>query len=240
MAISHADPSQLNDMVGTDMPGGKSDAAMHHSLGRRLLIELAVLAGLTAAVVLLFPQRPAWLNGLLALLGLALIVINRRATREIVWQRFPVAHDRRYCIVHTIVIVGLFTLAGLLLLALLAWWQAGPNTVRDPAWLGALPIYLLWGLLQQYLFQYYLLGRLLVRMPVARAVFCTGLAFALVHFPDVATMAVTLAAGMVWTAVYYRYRVLMPLAASHAVLGTALFYWVYHRDILAQWRQMAF
>lgn len=240
MAISLSNTSQINAMVETGIPGEKSDAPMHHSLGQRLLIELLVLVGLTAAVVLLFPQRPAWLNGLLALFGLALIVINRRSTRELVWQRFPVAHDRRYCIVHGTVIVGVFTLAGLILLALLAWWQAGTKTVLDPAWLVALPIYMLWGLLQQTLFQYYLLGRLLVLMPVPWAVFCTGLAFAMVHFPDAATMAVTLVAGIVWTAVYYRYRVLIPLAASHALLGTALFYWVYHRDILAQWCQMVF
>ncbi len=238
MAISHADTLQINAMVDTDIPGGNSDAPMHQSLGRRLLIELLVLVGLTVAVVLLFPQRPPWLNGLLAILGLVLIVINRRFTREIVWRRFPVAHDRRYCIAHSIVIVGLFTLAGLILLALVAWWQVGTAPLLDPTWLLALPIYLLWGLLQQYLFQYYLLGRLLVLMPVVGAVLCTGLAFALLHFPHVDTMAVTLVAGIVWTAIYYRYRVLVPLAASHAILGAALFYWVYHRDILAQWRQL--
>jgi membrane protease YdiL (CAAX protease family) len=233
------DTLQSNAMVNTDITGRDSAAPMHQSLGRRLLFELLVLVGLTAALVLLFPQRPAWLNGLLAILGLVLIVFNRRFTRERVWRRFPVAHDRRCCIVHSIVIAGLFTLMGLILLALVASWQVGTDAVLDPAWLLALPIYLLWGLLQQYLFQYYLLGRLLVLIPVTWAVLCTGLAFALVHFPHVDTMAVTLVAGIVWTAIYYRYRVLIPLAASHAILGAALFYWVYHRDILAQWRQLA-
>lgn len=223
-------------MVDTDIAPGKSDATMRPSPGRRLLIELLVLVGLTAALVLLLPQRAAWLNGLLAILGLALIVSNRRFTRELVWRRFPVADDRRRCVVHSSVIAGFFTLAGVILLALAAWWQVGTAAVLDPRWLQALPIYLLWGLLQQYLLQYYLLGRLLVLMPVAWAIFCTGVAFALVHFPDVGTMVVTLVAGIVWAAIYYRYRVLLPLAASHAVLGAALFYWVYQRDILAQWQ----
>ena len=225
-------------MLDTDMPGWKSDAPMHRSPGRRLLIELLVLVGLTAVLVLLFPQRPAWLNGLLAIFGLTLLVINRRFTREVVWQRCPVVYDRRYCVVHSIAGTALFTAAGLILLALVAWRQVGTAAVFDPAWLLALPVYLVWALLQQYLFQTYLLGRLLVLMPVVWAIFCTALAFALVHFPEVGTMAVTLVAGIAWTTLYYRYRVLIPVAVSHAVLGAALFYWVYQRDMLALWGQI--
>ncbi len=204
-------------------------------LRRRTLIELGVLLGLTAALVLLFPQRPAWLNALLAILGLALILMNRRFTREIVWQRFPVAQERRYCIARTLLVAGSFTLAGVILLAAVAWWQAGLSGLQNPRWLMALPVYFLWGLLQQYLFQVYLLGRLLMLMPVPWAIAGTGLAFALVHFPQLGTMVVTLAGGIVWTTLYYRYRVLIPLAASHAVLGSVLYYGVYHRDILAHW-----
>jgi membrane protease YdiL (CAAX protease family) len=204
-------------------------------LARRTLIELGVLVSLTTALVLLFPQRPVWLNALLAILGLALILMNRRFTREIVWQRFPVAHERHYCIARTLLVAGSFTLAGGILLAAVAWWQAGLGGLQNPRWLLALPVYFLWGLLQQYLFQFYLLGRLLVLMPVPWAIAGTGTAFALVHFPHTGTMAVTLAGGIAWTLLYYRYRVLIPLAASHAVLGSVLFYGVYDRDLLAHW-----
>jgi hypothetical protein len=48
-------------------------------------------------------------------------------------------------------------------------------------------------------------------------------------------MAVTLVAGTVWSLIYYRWRALLPLAASHALLGTALHYWVFGNDLLERW-----
>ena len=208
-------------------------------LEKRLRIELAILVGLTTAVLLIFPQRPPWVNGILAIVGLSFILANRRFTREQVWGCFPVIHDRRYCVIHTTVLVGLFTLAGIILFAILGWWQAGASRLLNPHALAALTVYFLWGLLQQYLFQFYLLGRLLVALPRTAAIFCTALAYAIVHFPHAGTMAVTLVAGVVWTVLYYRYRVLLPLAVSHALLGSTLFYWVYGRDLLAHWLALA-
>ena len=41
------------------------------------------------------------------------------------------------------------------------------------------------------------------------------------HLPDVWTAAVTFASGMAWSFIYYRYRLLLPLAFSHAALGSA-------------------
>jgi hypothetical protein len=48
-------------------------------------------------------------------------------------------------------------------------------------------------------------------------------------------MALTLLAGAVWAALYYRYRRLLPLAVSHALLGATLHYWVLGHDLLASW-----
>ena len=48
------------------------------------------------------------------------------------------------------------------------------------------------------------------------------------------TLATTVA-GIVWTYVYYRYRVLSPLAFSHALLGTFFYYWIYGRDLAKEW-----
>jgi hypothetical protein len=48
-------------------------------------------------------------------------------------------------------------------------------------------------------------------------------------------MAVTLLAGVIWSASYFRDRKLLPLAVSHAALGTTLHYWVFGNDLLQRW-----
>ena len=92
-----------------------------------------------------------------------------------------------------------------------------------------------WALLQQYIFQFYWFGRWLRLVPVAVAVALTAVAFAAVHFPRWPVMAVTLIAGTAWALIYYRWRSLLPLAVSHALLGTALHYWVFGNDLLERW-----
>jgi membrane protease YdiL (CAAX protease family) len=92
--------------------------------------------------------------------------------------------------------------------------------------------------MQQTLFQFYLLGRLLVLFPKnkpAWPVVITGLGFSLVHLPDVWTTLVTALAGVAWTYIYYRYRCLLPLAISHAALGTAFYYWICNHDLAQEW-----
>ena len=53
--------------------------------------------------------------------------------------------------------------------------------------------------------------------------------------PDVGVTVAAAFAGVFWTYVYYRYRVLSPLAFSHALLGTTFSYWVYGRDLAEAW-----
>jgi len=96
-------------------------------------------------------------------------------------------------------------------------------------------LYLPWALLQQYIFQFYWFGRWLRLVPLAFAVALTAIAFAAVHFPRWPVMAVTLVAGTAWALIYHRWRSLVPLAVSHALLGTALHYWVFGNDLLARW-----
>jgi membrane protease YdiL (CAAX protease family) len=48
-------------------------------------------------------------------------------------------------------------------------------------------------------------------------------------------MALVLIACSVWSTIYYRTRALLPLAASHAVLGSVLHYWVFGNDLLRRW-----
>jgi hypothetical protein len=62
--------------------------------------------------------------------------------------------------------------------------------------------------------------------------------FGFVHLPDVWTAAVTVASGMAWSFIYYRYRLLLPLAFSHAALGSAFYYGIFGHDLAEEWRAL--
>jgi hypothetical protein len=103
----------------------------------------------------------------------------------------------------------------------------------------AIGLYFPWALLQQTLFQFYLQGRLRVALSSSSplpAIALTGIGYALVHLPDLGIMAVTALAGLFWSALYSAFRVLSPLALSHAILGSTFYYWVYGEDLLGAWR----
>jgi hypothetical protein len=118
-------------------------------------------------------------------------------------------------------------------------WPAVAERVfnwRIPAAFGC---YLPWALMQQVLLQFYLLGRLLALFPKQLrlvTMLITGICFGLVHLPDVWTALVTVLAGAVWSFIYYRYRLLLPLAFSHAALGTAFYYGIFGHDLAQEWR----
>jgi hypothetical protein len=49
---------------------------------------------------------------------------------------------------------------------------------------------------------------------------------------------VTVASGMAWSFIYYRYRLLLPLAFSHAALGSAFYYGIFGHDLAEEWRAL--
>ena len=116
---------------------------------------------------------------------------------------------------------GMFTGAALLVLIALAAWTAGSATAlaaRAANWhlAVALPLYFGWGLLQQYIFQRFLFGRLLQLLPPAAAIALTAIAFSSVHFPRWPVMALVLiACRFPWS------RDLLPHARASAARGVA-------------------
>jgi membrane protease YdiL (CAAX protease family) len=85
------------------------------------------------------------------------------------------------------------------------------------------------------------LGRLLALLPRSYSfvpLLITGTCFGLVHFPDALTALVTVAAGTVWSSIYYRYRVILPLAFSHAALGLTFYYGICGLDLGAEWKSL--
>lgn len=209
---------------------------------RSVAYELTALGAVTLIFVATFTVRPAYVDFLLAAAAVALILLSVRRSRRLWALSFTPLETRgaRYRAAFTA--VGIFTAIALVVLAaaaLLGASRPGEAGIaeRFGNWhmLLAASLYFPWALLQQYIFQYYLFGRLLRVAAVPLAIVITAVAFSCVHFPRWHVMALTAIAGIVWSLVYYRYRVLLPLAISHALLGASLHYWVFAHDLLEAW-----
>ncbi len=211
-------------------------------LQRRIVYELLSLVLATCLYFLLIDSTFV-IDVSAALFGLVMLGLNVRFTQDVVWAQFPLALSRaerlRGCV--RAVLPVLLIAAGLCLVigVMVGYADNGWPTVwkRLGNWhiVIAVGVYLPWALLQQTLCQFYLHGRLRTLFPPTIAVVCTGIVFGLVHFPNLWVMLLTTGMGMFWTALYARYRVLIPLAVSHAVLGAVFFYWIYGRDLALKW-----
>jgi len=206
----------------------------------RRVVALELVAIVTAALVFVgtFRVRPAWVDFALAGVAVALIAASAQRSRRL-WEAVLVpgetAKHRAW------VASGVFTAVGLLVLVGLAATNAAGSTQpfaqRATNWhvVIAMVLYFPWALLQQYIFQRFLLIRLLHLVTPAVAIALTALAFSSVHFPRWPVMALVVVACAVWSSIYYRTRTLLPLAASHALLGSVLHYWVFGNDLLNGW-----
>ncbi len=205
---------------------------------RSVALELIAIGVAAAIFVGTFRVRPAYVDFALAGMAVALIAASARRSRRF-WDAAPLvpggSASRRAWIES-----GTFTGVALLVLVALAGWSAGSGAAlaaRAANWHLALAIafYFPWALLQQYIFQRFLLGRLLQLLPTAAAIAVTAIAFSSVHFPRWPVMALVLIACSAWSTIYWRTRALLPLAASHALLGSVLHYWVFGNDLLQRW-----
>lgn len=112
--------------------------------------------------------------------------------------------------------------AGLLLLG--AWrFQTLRAPARSPAVAGNIAMSLLWALAQQFLLQSFFFRRLEHALRSGRrAVAGAALLFASAHIPNPVLVPVTLAGGLLLSAVFRRGRNLYPLAVAHALVALAL------------------
>jgi membrane protease YdiL (CAAX protease family) len=208
------------------------------NVDRSVAWELGGLGAATAVFLASFEVRPPYVDLVLAAVAVALIVASSARSRRL-WglARAPELDAGRDAWRAGLSFTGvaLVVLAGI---AVPVAQVAGtPMLDRFANWhlLVAAGLYLPWALLQQYIFQFYLLPRWLRLVPMPAAVALTALTFSAVHFPRWPVMLATVVAGTVWALLYYRWRRLVPLALSHALLGAALHYWVFGNDLLARW-----
>jgi hypothetical protein len=205
---------------------------------RSVMLELAAIGAAALVFVATFQVRPPYLDFVLAAAAVALIVFSTARSRRL-WAlaRSVDATGARGAWIAALAFTAV-ALAVLAVMALFAAREGGLSAAeRFGNWhiLVVAALYFPWALLQQYIFQFYWFGRWLRIVPVAIAVALTVIAFAAVHFPRWPVMGVVLVACTAWTLIYYRWRSLLPLAVSHALLGTALHYWVFGNDLLERW-----
>jgi len=219
------------------------------SLRRRLSIELVLLGVSTAAFLLIFPERSLSVDVALALFALGLIGLDARFTQRVIWSRFPPRYEpmrkavrRGRCFILTLTLTACLVLMLVGLGMGIAHAQGGWAQVRAQVFtwhlLAAIGLFFPWALVQQTLFQFYLLGRLRTVIPTQSpqfAIVLTGMTYAMTHLPNLTITLLTSLAGVFWTSMYYRFRVLTPIALSHAVLGASCYYWIYGRDLLDEW-----
>ncbi len=223
------------EMVKTrlSMPTVDLPLPLPDALRRRIALELAALAVLTP-IFLYFAPHDLGLYATLALLFLGFILITARNTKEYVWGR----HEAHWFVRlrRSARPMSLLTIPPVA--AFFAWcvW-----TGHHISWLNlflAFCLYLPWALLQQTIFQVYLLGRLRAVLPLTPPILIAafnGTAYGLVHLPDQGLALVTVVAGILWSYTYLRDRHLLPIAVSHAMLGSTFYYFVGARDLFAEW-----
>ena len=216
----------------------------------RIAMEFGVLAAATVAFLTLAP-RPFlnnWTFVGLALVALGMILYRRHEIEDRIWgpPESPDFDRIRRCALN----MSALTIPPLIIFLCLGLYaryvqpsmfdmmklDRPPCPMINFNFFLALCFYVPWALLQQTLFQFYLLGRLRALLPFASPLLLAtinGFCYGLVHLPSGYLLtAVTIVGGICWSYSYYRDRYVFPLALSHALLATTFFYWVYGKDIV--------
>lgn len=113
--------------------------------------------------------------------------------------------------------VGFATLGGAVLIVALGAACHAPIDLRVLRWL---PLYLIWGILQQFALQSFVHRRLLQSLGRPQlAALMAALLFGSTHLPNPVLVPATTVAGWVWCRLYLRTPSLWTLAVSQAVLA---------------------
>ncbi len=183
---------------------------------RRAAIELLAVAVALAAYVVAeemgAPKRWTFAAADVAL-GAYAVVVARRGGET--WRDFGLRADN---LRQAALPIGAATLCGA---ALIAGWAvaSGAKPWRDDLAI-LLPVYPLWGVVQQLLFQgvvHRRLRELLERRWLAFAL--TAVAFGLVHWGNDLLVVLTVLAGLLWSLLFDRWPNVWLLGASHGILA---------------------
>jgi len=96
-------------------------------------------------------------------------------------------------------------------------------------------VYPVWGLCQQFFVQSLVAGNLdRIGVPRLAIVPVAAILFGLAHWPDWELMGLCAGAGLAWTSIFLRFPNLIPIALTHAWLGTLTYLMVLERNPLRE------
>ena len=198
------------------------------SLRLRVLSELGILATLTP-LFLHYAPRDRGLYVAMALLFLGFVAVGARETRERIWGKPVLGRSERLW--RSTRAMAVMTIP----IVFFGWsvWIGHEVSYRNL--LLAFGLYIPWALLQQTIFQFYLLGRLRALLSFESRIllaFVVGTIYGLVHLPAWGVTLVTILAGTCWSYIYLRDRHILPIAMSHAILGSTFYYFVIDYDLI--------
>lgn len=182
---------------------------------QRDLFELLVGYGLILLVI--WTPNP-WQRSLYWVAAAFILVVSWRS-----FPGWPAMGLRRTNLLRSLWIVGLGLLGATAAIAIayrmgtLRPWH-GPIELVQRFW-----GYAIWALLQQFLLQVFFLQRFLrLLQSKALAVMLAAGIFSLAHLPSPILTVTTLVFGVAAGALFLRYRNLLPLAITHAILGICI------------------
>src|ERR1043166_1332951 len=171
----------------------------------KVATELGIIATLTVLFLIAFPRRSPIVDVALAGVALACLVFSARYTKKVVWAATAVPHtagrlrsELKWVFWLSVPAAFLFLGIGAMLAYRNGGWSSYTERIINWRILVVFGCYFLWALIQQTLFQFYLLGRLLALFPRTRpiiAITITGIGISLVHLPDIYTALACLFAG---------------------------------------------
>jgi Type II CAAX prenyl endopeptidase Rce1-like len=124
------------------------------------------------------------------------------------------------------VIVGIVLAAGLIITSL------ANRPVPSDFWL-LLAVYPVWGFAQQFMVQGVFHENLLrLGVPASWAIAATTALFALAHHPTSRLMYISAAGGLAFSALFARFRNIVPLGVAHGLCGAVVYHLILHRDPL--------
>ena len=228
------------------IPTGADEGMCPMPQRRRAAVELLILGLLASGFLALFPRRPISVDLVLAVLASVLVLLNAGYTRTHIWGLLPrqvEGTDWRpgvfVTMTLTLLVVLVFFLIGVAIGYQGADWPGAKARILHPYLPTAVLLYVPWALIQQILFQFYLLGRVCTLCPSLHPLaqsLLNGLVFGVVHTTDIWILLLAALGGTLWSFLYLRYRRLWPLVVSHALIGTTFYYWVYGYDLASRWR----
>ena len=111
------------------------------------------------------------------------------------------------------------------------------NIIVNQNFMITLVLYLLWGILQQFIIQSMIIRNIKNIFNINNTILLLLLGavlFSIVHINDKTLLILTFFMGLIWTHIYLEHKNIIPIGIYHGILGTIYYYWIIKKDILKE------